>query len=106
MMLLWAKLKERNERRRQKHLVWWSRERTKGRLRFHLWFTFKFVVLILGAMSLSDLLFDHRVQLEMLPLKAFAYTVTGLIFSFIAWSDSESKYRHSLANKDLASSSW
>lgn len=106
MRLLWTKWKEWKEGRRQKHIAWWSRKRTKGRLRFHVWFTFQWVVLILGAMSLADLLFDRKVQLDMLPVKAFAYMITGLLLSLFVWSDNESKYRPSLAHKALSSSSW
>jgi hypothetical protein len=58
---------------------------------------------MVGAMSLADLFIGGKVQLDMLPLKVFAYTVTGAILSLIVWSDNESKYRHSLANKGSSS---
>lgn len=106
MRRLWAKYQGWAERRRQKHIAWWSRERTKGRLRFHLWFTFRFVALMLGAMSLADLLIDHNVEMNKLSRRALIYGVTAVILSFYTWSNNEHGYRHSLVARGLKSSSW
>jgi hypothetical protein len=89
MKRLWAKYQGWTERRRQKYLAWWSRERTKGRLRFHLWFTFRFVALMLGAMTLADLLIDHKVEMSKVPLRALVYAVTAVLLSFFMWNDNE-----------------